>query len=367
MGNANIFDIPNIRPLGRYDPECAKKGGCLPLFWACSGIELLFTGSRLAVLLDADYGAKEPWITAELNGAPILRAPVPRGESTLLLFQGMTARTVKHVRVFKDTQPMAQDGDPLHYLHIRGLSWSGSEFLPLPEPKYRLECVGDSLTSGEGLIGAETEVDWVPTLFSPSRAWPKLTADRLDAEFRLVSQSGWGLRSGWDNDPRHALPDWYEAVCATATGERDLIFGAQRPNNFAAWKPDAILINLGTNDSNAMTISAWHGPDGTRFKQEDTPQCRQQIEDAAVSFLHKLRRLNPGAKLVWAYGMAGGALRPQLENAVSRFRAGTGDEDAYFLPLPAVRPETMGSRLHPGPACHREAADTIASFLRDIL
>lgn len=367
MGTANIFDIPNIRPLGRYDPESAKKEGILPLFWSCSGIELLFTGSALSVILEADYGAKEPWVAVEVNGAPVIRTPIPRGESTLLLFQGMTARTVKHVRLFKETQPMAQDGDPHHRLRIKGLRWSGGEFLPLPAPKYRLECIGDSLTSGEGLAGAKSEMDWTSMIFSASQAWPKLTADLLGAEFRVVSQSGWGIRSGWDNHPSHALPGWYAPVCAVAGGEKDLALGSQHPNDFAAWSPDAIVVNLGTNDVNAMTISAWHGPDGTRFKQEDTPLCRKLIEDAAVDFLCQLRRLNPKSKLVWAYGMVYSTLQTELENAVARFRAETGDENTYYIALPAVTPETTGSRLHPGPACHRQAAETAAAFLREIL
>lgn len=367
MGTANIFDIPNVRPLGRYDPESAKKEGVLPLFWACSGIELLFTGSALSVILDADYGAKEPWITVEVNGSPIIRTSVPRGESVLLLFQGMTAKTIKHVRLFKETQPMAQDGDPHHRLWIKGLRWSGGEFLSLPVPKYRLECIGDSLTSGEGLAGAKSEVDWTPMLFSASQAWPKLTADLLNAEFRVISQSGWGIRSSWDNNPHHALPDWYAPICATATGGKDLVLGSQNPNDFAAWSPDAILINLGSNDINAMTISAWHGPDGTRFKQEDTPSCRKHIEDAALAFLYQLRRLNPKSKLVWAYGMANNALRPELENAAARFRTETGDRHTYYLSLPTATPETIGPRLHPGPMCHRQTAETIAAFLQEIL
>lgn len=367
MGTASIFDIPNVRHLGRYDRESAKKEGILPLFWACSGIELLFTGSALSVILDADYGAKEPWIAVEINGSPIIRTPVPRGESTLPLFQGMTARTVKHVRLFKETQPMAQDGDPHHRLCIKGLRWSGGEFLPLPAPECRIECIGDSLTSGEGLAGAKSEVDWTPMLLSASRAWPKLAADLLGAEFRVLSQSGWGIRSGWDNNPHHALPGWYAPICAAAAGEWDLSLGSQRPNNFNAWTPDAVIINLGTNDVNAMAMPAWHGPGGARFKQEDAPRCRRLIEDAALAFLHQLRRLNPGAKLVWVYGMVNTALQSELENAVERFRAETGDEETYYLQLPASTPETTGSRLHPGPACHRQAAETIAAFLKDIL
>ena len=366
MGSANIFEISQLRPLGRFHRERARAAGALPLLWACSGWEARFTGSALEVVLEADYRDKEPWIAVEVNGAPLIRVPAVRGTGVLPLFRGMTAGTVKHVRFWKDTQPMGQDGDPVHRLWVRELRWQGGEFLPLPESACRLEFIGDSLTSGEGLAGAREEVDWAPVLFHPSRGWPRLTADLVGGEFRLVSQSGWGLRSGWDNDPRHALPDWYEPVCATA-GEEDRLLGAGEPNDFDAWRPDVIFINLGSNDVNAMGISAWHGPDGKRFKQEDTPACRRLIGEAALAFLHKLRRLNPGAKLVWAYGMAGDALRPQLEGAVERFREEAGDQGAYYLPLPAAAEEALGSRRHPGPACHEAAARAAAALLREIL
>lgn len=366
METANIFEIPDLRPLGRFHPASARAAGVLPLFWACSGWEVRFTGSALEVLLEADYQDMAPWIAVDINGAPVLRAPAARGQSALLLFQGMNAGTVKHVRFWKDTQPMGQDGDIRHCLRVRGLRWQGGEFLPLPEPACHLEFIGDSLTSGEGILGAREEVDWTPVLFHPSQGWPRLTADLMNAEFRLVSQSGWGIRSGWNNDPRHALPDWYEPVCATA-GEADRSLGAQEPCGFASWRPDAIVINLGTNDAAAMDISAWHGPGGARFKQEDSPAGRRLVEDGALAFLHKLRRLNPGARLVWAYGMAGDALRPQLEGAVERFREETGDQAVYYLPLPAAAEAELGSRRHPGPAAHQAAAQTAAAFLREVL
>ena len=189
METANIFEIPDLRPLGRFHPASARAAGVLPLFWACSGWEARFTGSALEVLLEADYQDMAPWVAVDINGAPVLRAPAARGQSALLLFQGMNAGTVKHVRFWKDTQPMGQDGDIRHCLRVRGLRWQGGAFLPLPEPACRLEFIGDSLTSGEGILGAREEVDWTPVLFHPSQGWPRLTADLMNAEFRLVSQS----------------------------------------------------------------------------------------------------------------------------------------------------------------------------------
>lgn len=365
MKSANILEIPYLRPLGRFHRGSAEREGVLPLFWACSGVELRFTGTALAVQLEADYHRLEPWIAVELNGAPLIRMPVEQGSSRVLLFQGMESGSVKRVRIMKDCQPMGADGDPRHRLWIRGLEWEGGRFQPLPKPSCRIEFVGDSLTSGEGLAGRREENAWTPALFSASRSWASLTAGMLDADFRVVSQSGWGIRSGWDNNPAHALPDWYEPVCATASGAANRALGAREHNDFAGWPADAVVINLGTNDSGAMNNAPWQDGKGGTFKQEDTPEGRQLVEESALAFLRKLRRLHPHAKLVWAYGMAWNALRPQLERAVERFRAEGGE--AWYLPLPEATEETMGSRNHPGPLCHRQAAEAMAALLREIL
>jgi len=291
--------------------------------------------------------------------------PLNRGFQDVCLFRGMTPGVPKRVRVFKETQPIGDD--PRHRLWVWGAGWKGGEFLPLPEPACRLEFVGDSLTSGEGVVGAVGETDWVTTLFSASHSWAKLTADLMNADFRLISQSGWGIRSGWDNDPSHSLPRIYSQVCGPDLGTANQIMGAQRPHNFDSWQADAIIINLGTNDAGAMSSPPWHGPSGMVFQQTGDRDSLKLLEDSAVDFLKDLRRHNPAAKLVWVYGMIDGPLAPLLEKAISRFRLETGDQAAFYLSLTAATDETMGSRQHPGPLCHQAAAEATAEFLRSIL
>lgn len=359
---ASIWEIPHLRPLGRYAEEAARRAGVLPLFWTGSGLEALFTGSSLYAVLEAGYGrGPEPWISGELNGVPLLRMAVPRGTSEVCLLRGMTKGTPKRVRLLKETQPT----EPGHRLWIRGLRWEGGTFLPLPEPACRLEFLGDSLTSGEGVPGAREETDWIPALLSACGGWPQLTADLLGGEAHVLSQSGWGLRSGWDNDPRHVLPGIYEPVCGPALRPEDRALGSQEPWDFGKWVPDAILVNLGSNDAGAMDQPPWRGPSGETFHQERSE--KELIRSAARDFLGLLRRRNPKAALIWAYGMISEDLRPQLEGAVEDFRRETGDRRVWYLPLPGVREETMGSRLHPGPICHREAAETAAAFLQGVL
>lgn len=299
-----------------------------PLYWAGSSLEFTFTGSELRLAFGADFTALEPWISAELNGAPLLRMPLERGNSSVCLFRGMTSGVPKRVRIFKETQPITDD--PLHRLEVMEVTGTGGELLPIPPRPLFLEFIGDSLTSGEGLAGAREETDWISPFFSASQSWARRTADLLRADFRAVSQSGWGVCSGWDGDAAHAVPPWYTETRPLRDRE-----------------PDVIIINLGTNDANA--IQSGLGPVGT-----------DGFEEEAFQFLRQLRRAHPAAKLVWAYGMLDDPLRPQLERAVKRFG------DAWYLPLPAVTEQTMGSRQHPGPLCHR-AAERTAEFLKTIL
>ena len=128
-----------------------------------------------------------------------------------------------------------------------------------------------------------------------------------------------------------------------------------------------MILNLGTNDDGAMNNPPWIDPvSGNQYAQRPTPEHLALLEQAAVDTLKKVRRHNPDALLIWAFGMLGeGRMDPLLRRAVARYTAETGDDRVYYLPLPAATPETLGSRQHPGAACHREAAEVLTSFLRE--
>lgn len=358
----SVWELPQVRILGRH----THAGDALTLFYTASGIECLFTGSELWLELNADYETYEPWISVELNGAWISRFPVAPGHSEVCVFRGMTPGAPKHVRVFKDVQAMS--GDERHLLQITALRWAGGDFLPLPAPAYRLEFVGDSITSGEGAIGALPEEDWISAFFSAMNHYARFTADALGAEYRLVSQSGWGILSSWDNDPHCRVLSYYKEVCGLAQGARNRELGAQQPNDFAAWPADAVIINLGTNDAGASHNPPWTDPQsGETYGQNTTPAHRAQLEQAVVDGLQMLRRCNPQALLVWVYGMLGDELRPTLEQAITRYRRETGDDRVCFFPLPDTTPETVGARQHPGVQSHRRSADALTAFLQEAL
>ena len=79
-----------------------------------------------------------------------------------------------------------------------------------------------------------------------------------------------------------------------------------------------------------------------------------------------IRRCNPGAYMIWAYGMLGDPLRPQLTEAIRRYQEQTGDTRAEYLPLPNTEPGEFGCRLHPGLPSHKKAAQAIAARIREL-
>lgn len=353
----SIADLPQVRVLGRTTGK-----DVINLFWTGSGIEFLYTGSELWLEVNADYDTMEPWLAVELNGVQISRFPVNKGKNEVCLFRGMTVGKPKHVRILKEVQAMHQD--PLHMIQILGLQYGDGEFLVLPDLEYRLEFVGDSITSGEGTMGPVGEEDWISAFFSAENTYPRMVSDALSAEYRVVSQSGWGIVTGWDGIVENKIPPYYKQVCGLLTGERNASLGALEDYDFKAWQPDAVIINLGTNDATAIQSAAelvreWAG---TR----DIKEVKKILTTAIRDFLKAVRDCNPEAQIIWGYGMLGDNFLPVIREAVETYAEQTGDTRIHFLQLPNTTPDTVGSRLHPGVKAHRKAAQVIEKYLLEL-
>lgn len=283
----------------------------------------------------------------------------------------MNADTVKNIRIVKEVQAMS--GDPGCYLQFHAVKADG-EFLPVEDKPYKLEFIGDSITSGEGVIGAQAEEDWIPAWFSAVHNYTAMTAEALNAEYRVISQSGWGVLTSWDNNPQSNIPDIYEQVCGLLTGARNEELGAHNENAFAAWQPDVVVVNLGTNDDGAFHSPEWLDPvTGERYKQrlnEDGSYHEADLaafEAAVAGFLGKLRQYNPHAHMIWAYGMLGASLLPAIHRAVAAYVKSSGDQRVTVLQLPDMTAETAGARSHPGLQAHGQTAEALSGYIKSLI
>ena len=363
----SLAEIENLKVHGRTTASLSP----LTLFWTGSGIELNAKGSELWIEVETDYDSYEPWISIVINSAPVSRQMLTAGRYWVCVFRGMNDQAVKNVRIVRDVQAMS--GDPNCSLQIHAVKFDG-EFLPVKEKSYKFEFIGDSITSGEGIIGAKSEQDWISMFFSAIDNYAAMTAEAWNADYRIISQSGWGVLTSWDNNSNFNIPDYYEKVCGLLTGDKNEALGAFEKNDFDSWQPDVVIVNLGTNDGAAFTSPEWKdeatgethkqrlNEDGS-FNNEDL----QAFEDAAEKFLIKLRKYNKTAHIVWIYGMLGIPMMPAIYRAVDTYMIKTGDRKISVFQLPNTTEETVGSRSHPGILAHEKAAKELSGYLNQIL
>lgn len=367
LKNYSLKEIPFYKVHGRTDSDQFP----LPLFWNGSAVEVNVSGTELWIDLDIDFDTFEPWVGTDIDGAFMSRQMLLPGSYSLCLFRNMSLDAVKNVRFYRELQAMSED-DNCHVL-VRGFRTDGT-FFPVKDKPLKLEFIGDSITSGEGTYGPVGDQPWISMFMSSSRNYAAMTANALNADFRLISQGGWGVLCGWDNNPHHNIPSCYEKICGLGYGETNEKLGAQKPNPFAEWKPDAIIVNLGTNDCSAFYQPQWEDPaTGESFKQHSNPDGSfdprdvARFEAAITDFLSMLRRSNPESAIVWVYGMLGYDLSLPIANAIHTFRRENRDNKVFFLQLPNTTEETIGCRFHPGVKSHERAAKVLTEYLASLL
>ena len=363
----SLKEVEHYKVHGRTEDDMYP----LPLFFNGSGIEVNVTGSELWIDLEVDCDVHEPWIWTAINSAFMSRQMLLPGSYSICIFGSMSPEAVKNVKFIRELQAMSEDNS-CHIL-VKGFQTDGF-FLPVSDRRYKLEFIGDSITSGEGTYGANEDTDWIAMYMSSSRNYAVMVSDALDADYHLFSQGGWGVLSGWDNNPNSNIPSRYEKLCGLAGGEFNEKLGVSRPYHFEKWKADAIIVNLGTNDASAFNQPAFTDPvTGKTFKQHKNPDGSfnpddlMRFEQAVIDFLAMIRKHNPDSHIVWTYGMLGYDLTLAITDAINRYQKQSGDENVAFLQLPNTTEETVGAHAHPGVKSHERAAKVLIEYLKPIL
>lgn len=358
-----LKEISELKVHGRTT-DCLEP---LTLFWTASGFECNVSGTELWVEVEVTYDTFEPWFSYTVNGDWVGRQMLIKGRYWVPLFRGMSAEQMKNVRFYKDLQAMSDDGNS--YIHIHALRLDG-EFYPVKEKKLKLEFIGDSITSGEGLFGAKEEEDWIPMFFSALKDYAYLTARKLDAEYRVFSQSGWGVYNAWDNNKNHAIPLHYRQICSLMESDQNDRLGGNRAHDFSSWQPDYVIVNLGTNDAGSFDQPEWvDEKTGERHKMRQNADGSLHQEDVAAfqkavkNFIGVIRECNPKAHIIWCYGMLGIRLQLYICEAVANYVEETKDYRVSYLQLTDTDDSNVGSRQHPGALCHKQAAETLTKYI----
>ena len=327
---------PRCTPLGRHDPKEEKA----QLWWSGAGVRFTLDCTYLAAEVTSRHTAHAAWLGVMADGAPVARLPLLPGTHLYPLLSGMEKGVAHEITVLKDTQAGYDESGPVT---LEALETDG-EITPAPERKRLLEFIGDSLTVGEGCMGPQSGEEWRMVYISHMPAFPTLVSEALGADKRVIALGGWGAARSWDNNPESRIGRIYDRLCA-------VIPGGDVPAPEGEKPADAVIINLGTNDNSAF--------DRVPLPEQDA--FRREIRCRAAELIRMARKRNPGAYILWAYGLCGNQLEGVLRQAVKD----SGDPNAGYLALTPAR--SNGSRMHPSRESHETAAQEIISALKEHL
>jgi len=334
-----IIPARDLKRLGRF----TKEETACTLGFSMSGVGLRAACTEVEVEIDCEYGEHSPWMGVLVDGAPVGRFPLRQGKHWYLALAGMDPAFPHEIAIVRDSQPVPEDPHR-QFIRIENVRVTG-EVQPCHNPAMVIEFAGDSLTSGEGTLGPGSALEWRMAYMSAMNTYAQMVCCALNAEGRWISQSGWGVHAAWDGDLKRCIPLIYEQTCATDdSGKQAYDFNAVPAN----W----VVINLATNDGAPLA----------RLKKSERKAFRQAFYQDAKAFLEQIRRLNPSAHILWAYGMCGRPLEKEIQLAIKDVQ----DDKAHYLRVPRCRAEEIGSRQHPGQASHRKVAREIVQYIETI-
>lgn len=224
----------------------------------------------------------------------------------------------------------------------------GADLTGVPTlPKRKLEFIGNSITCGLGNEGDPKSKQFDYSMQNQFYTYEAIVARELNAQCMVVARSGIGIyrnNSGNPRGDRGNMRDVYPFVQFGTQGEKW---------DFSRYTPDAVCVNLGTNDTS-------------------NPSYDVELLTAAYrDFIKTLRGHYPDAKIVLLTGcMINGKRLADVKGAINRAVSDVkkqGVTDIYTFDFtPDDGSLGKGVYNHPSRRRHEYMAGELLPFLKEI-
>ena len=344
-----------IRSIGRTWSD----GTALYFNWTCSGFEFKFRGSFLAArfyaegIMEPDGTPQQtnltahpvwPWFGVVIDGEDQpSRRVMCVGDCTEVLFSSSQPET-HTIRIVKLTENLKT------FLSLESFVTDG-ELEPTKAPERAIEFIGDSITCGFGNETREKDRFYFSEDENGWLSHGAIAARALDMEWNMISISGICIA------PRKTLPMEYatnQLYCHTDRPGQEKADRVAEEWDFAANPKDYVVLNLGTNDANAISMD------------EDPEALEAQFYEDYISFLKTLRRCNSEKTwLICAMGSMDYYLYDTILKAVEDYRRQTGDQRISCMKYMRISPmDPLGAMGHPFVITQQKMADSLVRHIR---
>lgn len=316
---------PGPRWIGRYDASDPSR---VRMSWSGSGMVLRFRGTAARLTMN---GAGR-FFTVVVDGVVQDNLAVSGDSATYTLASGL-ADAEHIVEMYRRTE------GSFGVTVITNVEVDG-DMLAVPVPERRIEVIGDSITAGYGVDGADENCNFSAATENHFLTWGAIAARTLGAELSTVAWSGKGVVYNYGDDRNQPLPTLYDRTLATEAGS-----GAVQP-------ADVVVINLGTND---------YSTGGDPSEAEFVPEY--------VRLLEQVRAFHPDALIACTVGPPLGAAdmgrATSAIDAALAIRREAGDEQLRWVDLDGFA--DWGCDYHPGDETQALLAEDLVAFLRSEL
>ncbi|MCM1022894.1 MAG: GDSL-type esterase/lipase family protein [Prevotella sp.] len=342
----------NVKLLGRtYFNEdklyCALSG---------TGAEFSFTGTKCTVNVSGDSGAanasnadNQARVGIYVNGERVIDDMVDNLRETYDVFESDTPQDVT-VSIVKLSE------SPMSTIAIGDIKVTGSVIKPTADKDVLIEFIGDSITCGYGADDPVKENHFSTKTEDVTKAYAYKTAQLLDADYSMVSFSGYGIISGYSDGKKKVteqqVPKYYTKLGYSWASNGSFV-PASIDWDFTVRRPDVVVVNLGTNDD------SYTGSDEER---------QLEYSAAYVEFLKTIREKNPDAKILCTLGIMGDRLFEYVQKAADDYTAETGDKNIYTMKFDVQSPDDgYSADWHPSVTTHDKAAAKLSEEIKKIL
>lgn len=319
------------------------------------GVEFSFYGKKAEITLKGDAIASTDnnltRIGISVNGNRVIDDQVDRPYKTYTIFESDTEQNVT-VRVIKLSEAAMST---VGIQEITVVAEDGIK--PTPDNVHTIEFIGDSITCGYGVDDEHGQHSFSTATEDVTKTYAYLTAQQLQADYSMVSYSGYGIITGYtENDQKlttHLLPDYYEKVGKSEGKFDNAILPQDVRWDFDKFIPDLIVINLGTNDDS--------------YTKDDIGKQAEYAEKY-VKFLELVRKNNVHSSILCTLGIMGDRLYPFVEQAVNDYTRKTGDRNITSMKFDVqLEMDDYASDSHPSKATHNKAAKKLTAQIKELM
>ena len=326
-GNGGATASPGIRLVGR---TATASGSAVRFSWPGVSVRARFTGTSVSLTLNDGNNANRFTVVID-GGTP--KTITTTSAQTLLLASGL-ANTTHDLVVWRNTE--ASPGGITQLSGLADFGAGGALLAAAAAPDRRLEVIGDSLSVGAGVEGTSTTCNpGIDAFTNNYLAYGSVAARAVNADVATIAWSGIGVyRSYGGTAP--TMPQRYDYA----------IPNDQTPWDFSRYQPQAVIINLGTNDFSA-------GNPG------------QPYIDAYVVFVKHVRSKYADARFI-LIDMYGGDRLTAINSVVSTLKSG-GETRVEALSFSSVPNNNTACNGHPNATAQAAMGSILATRLKSLL